>query len=258
MLASLREVLSIPSYSSKEDLVIGFIENYCKNNGYSYYKDYKNNIYITKGLAEYYPCIVAHMDTVHFDQKRLVESNLSLSIVETKQDGLTFLTALDPVNREKTGIGGDDKCGVYICLRLLNEIDNIKVAFFVEEECGMLGSKSLSKSFFDDVGYALQFDAPTNNWFSYSCSGVELWNEDFFDVIKETLEKHQIDNISIDPFTDIVQIKKNFNFCCAVLPTGYYNQHCVDEFVIEEHTTQCVNLGLEFIKTLGEKKYIFS
>lgn len=258
MINFLREILSIPSFSSKEDLVISFIEKYCSINNYTYFKDYKNNIYITKGEAEYYPCIVAHMDTVHNDQEQLIESKTNLSIFETKNDGLTFLSALNPINNKNTGIGGDDKCGVYICLELLKKIDNIKVAFFVEEECGMIGSKNLAKSFFENVGYAIQFDAPTNNWFSYSCSGVRLWTKDFFSVIESVLKKYGVDNISKDPFTDIVQIRKNFDFCCAVLPTGYYNQHCPDEFVIEEHTNDCVDLGLEFIKILGEKKYIFS
>lgn len=254
----LRELLSIPTFSSKEDLVIKFIENHCKENSYNYFKDYKNNIYITKGLTKHYPCIVAHMDTVHSDQTKLIDSKINLLISENINDGLTYLSALDPTNNKKTGIGGDDKCGIYICLELLKKIDNIKVAFFVEEECGMIGSKNLAKTFFEDVGYAIQFDAPTNNWFSYSCSGVRLWTEEFFSAIKGVLENHKIDNVSKDPFTDIVQIRKNFDFCCAVLPTGYYNQHTPNEFVVEEHTVDCVDLGLEFIKTLGEKKYTFT
>lgn len=255
----LRTILSIPSYSSKEELIIGFVESFCKQKGYAYKKDRKNNIYIKKGKADYYPCVVAHMDTVHKDQRLLVESDTRLSIVEKQieNESLTLLTAINPVNKLKTGIGGDDKCGVYICLKLLEKVDNIKVAFFVEEECGMIGSKNLLKSFFEDVGYAVQFDAPTNNWFSYSCSGVELWTEEFFQKIKDTLYKYKIDNISIDPFTDVVQIRKNFDFCCAVLPTGYYNQHSFDEFVIEEHTNTCVDLGFDFIQALGEKKYVF-
>jgi hypothetical protein len=254
----LRKILSIPSFSAREDLVTEFIQNFCVENSYNYRKDFKNNIYITKGKAEYYPCVVAHMDTVHRDQGYLVDLNLNLSIVERLDDeGLTHLTAIDPVSKLKTGIGGDDKCGVYICLKLLEKLDNIKVAFFVEEECGMVGSKNLLKSFFEDVGYVLQFDAPTNNWFSYSCSGVELWSKEFFQKIKNVLRAYDIDNISLDPFTDVVQIRKNFNFCCAVLPAGYYNQHCSDEFVVEEHTNECVKLGYDFIQALGENKYVF-
>ena len=55
--------------------------------------------------------------------------------------------------------------------------DILKAAFFVSEEIGMLGSKQADPKFFEDVGYALQFDAPTGNWFSVQCSGTKLWTE---------------------------------------------------------------------------------
>jgi len=239
-------------------MVSSFVESYCLNNGYNFEKDLKGNIYITKGKADYYPCVVAHMDTVHKDQIDLVDKGLSLNILETVENNFTVLSAINPVTGMPTGIGGDDKCGVYICLALLEKVDNIKVALFVEEECGMLGSKNLSFKFFQNVGYALQFDAPTKNWFSYSCSGVRLWSDEFFSVVAPVLKQHLINNISKDPFTDVVQLRKYFDFCCAVLPTGYYDQHTVDEFVVEEHTFECLEIGKKVIENLGEKKYIFN
>jgi hypothetical protein len=39
-----------------------------------------------------------------------------------------------------TGIGGDDKCGVFACLTLLKELPYVKAAFFVSEETGCHGS----------------------------------------------------------------------------------------------------------------------
>lgn len=239
-------------------MVVDFVESFCNKNNFFFEKDLKGNIYITKGNAEFYPCVVAHMDTVHKDQVDLVDKGLLLDILHSSEENLTVLSAVNPINGMPTGIGGDDKCGVYICLELLNRIDNIKVAFFVEEECGMLGSKNLSAKFFKDVGYALQFDAPTKNWFSYSCSGVKLWSEEFFEIVEPILSDHFVDNISIDPFTDVVQIRKYFDFCCAVLPTGYYDQHTSGEFVVEEHTLECVEIGKKFIENLGEKKYVFN
>lgn len=264
-------------------MVVDFIQNFCVKNKLNYEKDHKGNIYVTKGLADYYPCVVAHMDTVHKDQVSLVDSGTLLDIIEWPPgtfihkeskpcfsyslDGespallnksFTILNAMNPETNEPTGIGGDDKCGVYICLELLSKIDNIKAVFFVEEECGMLGSKNLSNiKFFENVGYALQFDAPTKNWFSYSCSGVKLWSEEFFDVVSPALNEHSVDNISYDPFTDVVQLRKYFDFCCAVLPTGYYDQHSANEFVVKEHTLECVEIGKKFINLLGEKRYTF-
>jgi len=257
---SLRNVLKIPSYSSREELVVDFIENYCIDNNLFYKKDSKNNIYVVKGKLnqdEYFPCAVAHTDTVHKDQVELIEFGLSLDIFEEKYDGKTFLTAINPMNLGKTGIGGDDKCGVYICLRLLEKLDNLKCAFFVEEEIGMKGSTLCDLEFFNDVGYAIQFDAPTNDWFSESCMGHKLWSDEYFKVIKNVLDNHGIKNISKDPFTDVVQLRKKFDFCCSVLPTGYYNQHSKLEYVVEEETEGCVELAVDFIEKLGYKKYYF-
>lgn len=257
---NLRNVLKIPSFSGYEDLVSNYIENFCIDNKIIYKKDKKGNIYITKGELkenEYFPCVLAHMDTVHKDQIDLIQKDINLDIEECNVDGQTLLYARNPINGSPTGIGGDDKCGVYICLKLLEKIDKIKCAFFVEEEIGMLGSRECDIEFFQDVGYALQFDAPTNNWFSFSCSGHRLWTEEYFDVIQNILNEYKIENISQDPFTDVVQLRKKFDFCCSVLPTGYYNQHTPKEYVVEQETENCVNLALDFVDKLGNKKYYF-
>lgn len=257
---SLTNVLKIPSFSGHEHLVARYIENFCIDNKILYTKDFKGNIYVTKGKLEngqYFPCAVSHMDTVHEDQIDLIDEDTQLEIIEETIDCKTFMWGFHPLKQKLTGIGGDDKCGVYICLRLLEKMDNLKCAFFVEEEIGMKGSKECSVEFFEDVGYALQFDAPTADWFSQSCSGYKLWTEEYFQVIENVLNEHNVHNISTDPFTDVVQLRKKFDFCCSVLPTGYYNQHSPKEFVIKEETESCVKLALDFIEKLGNNKYYF-
>jgi di/tripeptidase len=257
----LKEVLEIPTFSSKEDLMIEFISKFCNEHNLPFFVDNKRNIYVTKGEikgGEFYPCVVAHTDTVHFDQEHLILSNSKITInSENISDGKTQLTGWDPVRQCVTGIGGDDKCGVYICLKMLLEIDTLKAAFFVEEETGMWGSKEADPEFFSNVGYAIQFDAPTMNWFSRTLLNTKLWNESFFSEVKPILENHQIDNISEDPFTDVLQLRKKFDFCVAVFPTGYYNQHSKHEYVIPEETEQCVQMGIEAVKKLGNIKYLF-
>jgi len=258
---NLRDVLSIPSVSKREDRVIEFVLDFCQKNNLNYHIDEKRNIYVQKGSVnkdEYFPCVISHMDTVHSDQTHLVDKNINLSILELISefsDNVPVLVAYDPITKLKTGIGGDNKCGVYVCLRLLEELENIKIAFFVEEEIGMLGSSSLDHNFFEDVGYALQPDAPTNNWFSKTCSGHKLWTEEFFSAVENVLVDYDINNISRDPFTDVVQLRKRFDFCCAVLPVGYYNQHCSDEYVVESDTNSCVELAKDIINSLGNRKF---
>ncbi len=96
----------------------------------NYQIDEIGNIYVTKGEIsdqEFYPCVVAHTDTVHpIDSINIREEELKDS-----KGNLSF--SLKAYNDEgnPTGIGGDDKCGVFACLQLLEEFDTIKVAFFV-------------------------------------------------------------------------------------------------------------------------------
>jgi di/tripeptidase len=255
----LEEILSIPTCYGHEDLLIEFLVGFAKDNSIRCRVDEHRNVYMVKGKPEdggFYPCVAAHTDTVHTDQKSLVKSKGRISLRESSVSGKKVLSGYYPDGNAKTGIGGDNKCGVYIALKLMLEFDVIKGAFFVEEEIGMMGSKKSDDSFFSDVGYAVQFDAPTRNWFSSRLMNVPLWNEGFFDLLEPVLQKHGIDNITDgDPFTDVLQIRKKYGLCCAVFPTGYYNQHCRDEYVVPEETEECLAMGIDALNVLGGKRY---
>lgn len=257
----LEEVLEIPTCSGKEELMVEFIKGFCEKNNLEYFTDKKNNVYVTKGnldSGEFYPCVVAHTDTVHFDQDEMISKGSKITIKNLlTSHGKTKWMGWDSDRNVPTGIGGDDKCGVYICLKLLLKFEKIKAVFFVEEETGMHGSKVADKDFFQNVGYAIQFDAPTNNWFSETLLSIPLWNEKFMNEVAPVLKKNNIDNISRDPFTDVLQLRKKFDFCCAVMPTGYYNQHSKNEYVLPEETEQCYVMGIETIEKLGNNKFYY-
>jgi tripeptide aminopeptidase len=254
----LKEVLSIPSVSGDESMVRDYIIEYAKNNGIEYYTDSKKNLYLTKGSdkmtsGEYYPCVVSHMDTVHGSHRELIETKTNL-IIENSEMGT--LIAKHPTTKEQTGIGGDDKCGVYVCLEMFERFDVLKGAFFVEEEIGMLGSKQADDKFFENVGYAIQFDAPSSNWISEVCSGVKLFDEDFKKEIKGTLNECGYTKFSVDPFTDVNQLASKYDFNCLNLGCGYYRQHTTSEYVVVEEVSDSIKAGYELITKLGMEKYV--
>lgn len=256
----LREVLSIPTFYGGEELIIKYIANFAERNGIDFYIDQRNNVYLTKGEIqpdESYPCVVAHMDTVHTDQEELVDSGQKILINEFVVSGKTRLKGINPIKSTPTGIGGDNKCGLYIALKLMLEFDVIKGAFFVEEETGMNGSKYADDTFFANVGYAIQFDAPSRNWFSEKLMGVKLWNKSFLEKVRPALDAFSVDNFTHDPYTDVLQMRTKYNMCCAVFPSGYYCQHTSNEYVIPEETEECFKLGVEAIKLLGNIRYSF-
>ena len=64
----LKEVLSVPTKTYLEDLMIQFICDWLDKNQIPYYVDTFYNIYATKETDEdikFFPCVVAHTDTVH-------------------------------------------------------------------------------------------------------------------------------------------------------------------------------------------------
>ena len=260
----LKEVLSIPSISGDESLVRNYIADFAIKNGIQVMVDDKGNIYLTKGQdkmteGEFYPCVVSHMDTVHRSHNVLIEQDLRLDIVESKFNNIdtpqTTLTAKLPGTDTQTGIGGDDKCGVFVCLEMFKEFDILKGAFFVEEEIGMKGSKEADPDFFKNVGYAIQFDAPSANWITETCSGVRLFDDEFKELIKETLSVCGYTNFSYDPFTDVNQLAQKFDFNCLNLGCGYYRQHTNGEYVIVEEVEKSVIVGINLIYHLGIKDY---
>jgi len=64
----LKEVLSVPTKTYNEGLMIDFITNWLTENNLPFYVDQMGNIYTTKQTDEninYFPCVIAHTDTVH-------------------------------------------------------------------------------------------------------------------------------------------------------------------------------------------------
>ena len=159
----------------------------------------------------------------------------------------------------QTGIGGDDKAGVFACLVLLQELPDLKVAFFVSEETGCHGSKASDDDFFKDVGYAIQFDAPENWMVSEFLMGVKLFERgsEFFkvcdEVITETFDGRQI--YGSHPYTDVLMLKKKYDFSCINFSIGYYNYHTSNEYVVIDEIYTGIETGKRIIEGLGTTKH---
>jgi len=242
------ETLSVPSVSGGEDRMREFIVNSLNERNISNYVDEYGNIYATKGITDNFPCVVAHIDTVHdITTFSVVESDYKLSAI--KPDG------------SPTGIGGDNKAGVFVCLELLDRFDTIKAAFFVSEEVGCLGSYLSDPIFFENVGYAIQFDAPYNNWVSHYSDGVKLFSieSEFFEkinpILEESLPNYKPSGLGNHPYTDVSALKSLYDFSCLNYSVGYYNMHSIHEYVSIFDVELCLNTAIKLISSLGEELY---
>jgi len=257
----LKEVLSVPTKSYQEERMVQFIVDWLRENQIEYYIDEMYNVYavktdLTLPSGSSYPCVVSHTDTVHnIDTINVVEEMLPNSKGELK-------LSLKAYNDQglPTGIGGDDKCGVFACLFLLKELPHIKAAFFVTEETGCIGSRNADPNFFHDVGYAIQFDAPEDWMVTENCFGTQLFerNSSFFKTCSPILNESIGEHIEYmkHPYTDVWALKNKFNFDCINISIGYYDYHTKNEYVVVEDTYRGIDMGREMIKKLGYKIYI--
>jgi len=248
---NLIDILSTPTYFANEEKLVEKICNILKENDVSYEVDDVGNIYVTKGEAEFYPCVVAHTDTVHELE--------SINIRETLDHGMLCLSAYNDSGMP-TGIGGDDKCGVFVCLEVIKSLNNIKAVFLVGEEFGCYGARMANPIFFDNVGYAIQFDAPYHNWVSHVSYGVKLFDEngEFYNHIQPILEKYMGKyTLGNHPYTDVCVLKNKYDFSCINISVGYHNMHTREEFVDVNTTLRTVEIAKDMINTLGTKKYEF-
>ena len=227
----LKKLYSIYSPSGKEQKMVKFLCSYIKQlpGHISISKDKFGNLYIVKGEAETYPCLVSHIDQVsHSKHSR------DFKAVETRD----IIFGYSPGNRRFENLGADDKNGIFICLECLKKYDNIKIAFFREEETGCRGSSEAVMSFFDDVRFIIQPDRKGDSDLitSIGCSG--LCSEEFIEAIEPEKWGYKEEN---GLMTDILALKENkLGVSCINLSCGYYNPHTDEEITVKKDLLKCL------------------
>jgi tripeptide aminopeptidase len=248
----LKEILGVQSYSHQDAVMINFLVKELRSiEGLDLSQDAYGNLYAIKGKGigpdKLYPAVVAHVDTVH----KLIPADY-FHVVEVA--GTVF--GWDSSKNQMHGIGGDDKVGIYMCLQLLRELDNLKVALFRNEEVGCLGSTEAHMPFFDNVTLVLQADRRgSTDFISYS-NGTDLMDKTFLNAIDVTLEKFGYSE-DMGTLTDVGQLKKNkLKVVCANVSCGYYNAHSDDEYVVLSEVDTCLQLFAEIIGLYGDRKWL--
>lgn len=231
------ETLSVQSVSGNDKLMVEFITKELTEIGCDFYHDLEDgNIYVQKGEAQYFPCVVAHMDTVH----KIVEDLYVLQVGHK-------LTGFNRVKMEQTGIGGDDKVGIFIALECLRLFDNIKAVFFCDEEIGCFGSYDCDMSFFDDCGFVLQCDRQGNKDFIHNAGGTPLSSKPFRKAAGKIMKQfgYKFEN---GMMTDVMALKENGLHCsCANMSCGYYNPHSYREYVDMNDVENCLDMVKQMI-----------
>lgn len=234
----LRQLYLINSYSGHEDEIKRFVLQQISDLPLQIEEDAFGNILITKGKAEKYPCVAAHLDEVHQPSVRKLHD----------EDGRIYAT---DENNENVGIGADDKNGIWIVMQLLRQVDVMKAALFVREEKATFegyrhGSDDCDLAFFDDVKYVLECDRKGVGDLVTYCYKRELrlCDDDF--IPQDIMQKYGFAPVE-GGVTDVVHLKeRGLPIPCCNISCGYYNAHKVEEYTTISELLIC----LEFVKTI--------
>ena len=237
----LTELYKISAKSGCEGEIKEFVRSCLKGLSLQIVEDEIGNLFITKGVANTYPCITAHLDEVHLPCERniVVAGDKVYAVNE---------------NKNQVGCGADDKNGIWIAINLLHTRPVLKVALFVEEEkvgeiAGCRGSRACNLSFFDNAQYVLACDRKASTEVVYiGKNNTQLCGKDF--IPEELLSEFNYQMVEGGK-TDVVELKMRglkipvCNICC-----GYYNAHTSEEYTIFSELQH----SLRFVKAIIERK----
>ena len=202
------------------------------------------NLYVVKGEGlkvkdnelKGYPTLVCHLDQVqelHSDDFCVKE-----------EDGTLY--GWSEKNQQHEGLGADDKNGIWVCLRCLEECPHLKVFMAVGEEKGCIGSNHADMSFFADSLYVLEPDCKGGEEIHTNLKGIPCASPDFDQVLLATRGTQECSTFnvqySITPGkgSDIFALTLNgIGVSCANIPAGYHLPHKDDEYTVIaelEHT----------------------
>ena len=149
--------------------------------------------------------LVAHLDTVHKEIVKTIccfeDSNILMS---------------------PEGIGGDDRAGVYMILRIINK-HCCHVLFCEDEETGGMGADKFIKSRIKpEVNYIVQLDRRgDNSAVFYGCD-----NPEFTKFVTSFGFNKDIGSVS-----DISTIAPSLGVAAANISAGFFREHTIDEYV---------------------------
>ena len=247
---SLLAILETQSVSYETEAMQALMVSLLYEAGATITRDSLGNIYATKGVPKkgaYYPCYVAHLDTVHDIQPE------GLEVVQLKGGWLAAMSG-----QTQVGIGGDDKAGLWAALRCLQELPACKVALFVDEEVGCIGSYAADLAFFADCAFIGQADRRGGGDFVSRIGGESLSSPEFLFAVSPLLLRHGFTACN-GAMTDIEALR-NGGLALSVfnMSAGYYEPHTDRETVHLPTLERVVSFMLDCGRNLSHTRWEFA
>lgn len=172
--------------------------------------------------------LVAHLDTVHKALPTKILYNNTNGSISSPQ-----------------GIGGDDRCGVYMILELIKK-HHCSVLFCEDEEVGAVGAeKFINTKLAEELqfNYIIEFDRKgKNDAVFYNCD-----NELFEEFIT-----HDYYKTAFGSFSDISVLAPCLGCAAVNLSCGYYNAHTTSEYIVLSEMQASINAASKILARTNE------
>ena len=176
--------------------------------------------------------LVAHLDTVHKDMPTQIFYDENTETLSSPQ-----------------GIGGDDRCGVYMIFQVIKKFD-CSVLFCEDEEIGAKGARKFIDSDYSkdlEFNYIIEFDRRgKDDAVFYDCD-----NPEFEEFITQDFYK-----TAWGSFSDISWLAPHFRCAAVNLSCGYYNAHTLDEYIVIPQMEDSIDAACRILeRTTDDDKF---
>lgn len=216
--------LKLKVYYKEEDVI--------SEDGYIYVRGTNSNVLLT-----------AHMDTVH------------------KENCKDIYTLYDKKNKRHIlsspqGIGGDDRCGIYAIMQILDTTDFRPYIIFCEdEEVGGIGSQKFgfNKELVNEVSRNVSFMVEIDRANANDAVFYEEENRKFMNYVMDITGNKE----AFGSFSDICHLSEQTDVSSFNISCGYYNAHTTSEYVVMEELESCIDKIIKLIETNQDDQMVF-
>lgn len=183
--------------------------------------------------------MVAHLDTVHKEPVKEIHKQKLV-------DGNTHVFS-------PQGIGGDDRCGVWAIMKLVQKGDRPYILFCEDEEIGNVGARKFKHK--PPVKYMVELDRRGNK-------DAVFYSNDNREFIKWITEQTGFEE-EHGSCSDISTLMPATGIAGVNLSCGYYNAHTKDEYIVLEELDNTIEVCHKLLAQKSEqwkyeeKKYSF-
>jgi len=177
--------------------------------------------------------LTAHMDTVHKEPVKTYWGNIN-------EKGQHIISSDE-------GIGGDDRCGVYMILNILATTELKPTIIFCEdEEIGGVGSSKfvMRDMELEGIKFFIELDRANGNDLVF----YDDANEEFHDWCEEITGYRE----NFGSFSDISNLCPHYGISGVNISCGYYNAHTTNEYVILEEMFNGIDAAVKLMNAATE------